>query len=261
MSDDFEKEFDDILGDLIKKSESVTYVCFVMDHSGSMSGNREISVRNFNEQLKTLKERTKNMQTLVSIIEFDFNVKPINKNKLIEEIEPMKDYWIGGTTALYDAIAVGVSTVRSLMDKDPREDKAALMLIQTDGAENASQDYPGEDGRKRLKKLIKELEDTGKWTFTFLAEDIEKEMIADIAPMAAMSNTVSYSKDAVGYQTSLNSTKRGLTKYFAARDQGITSISDFYTDGGTREPDEEYTPTMQRTAYENKQKKDKKNNV
>lgn len=254
----FTKEFDDILGDLVKKSKSVTYVCFVMDHSGSMGTCATMARESFNEQLKILQENPdKEMQTLVSIIEFDFTVKPINKNKLVDEIKPMNNYWIGGTTAYYDAIAIGISTIRSLMDRDPREDKAALMLIQSDGEENASQDFAGTDGQKRLKELIKELEETGKWSFTFLAEGIDKEhVVSDLHAMVG--NVMSYGKDARGYKMSLNSTKRGLGKYFASRKLGETQTMSFHGDdsqdrpGKTRKADEEYVAPMQRDGYEHK---------
>lgn len=254
---DFEKEFDDILGDLVKKNKSVTYVCFVMDHSGSMKDERKMAMNSFNEQLKTLKKESDDIQTLVSIIEFDFTIKPINKNKLVEDIEPLEDYWIGGTTAYYDAIACGISTIRELMDKDPREDKAALMLIHSDGMENASQDYAGSDGQKRIQKLIKELEDTGKWTFTFLAEGVDKELVANFSKMS-LGNTMSYNKDIAGYKKSLASTQRGINQYFSARKLGETQILNFHdqsdcniNQGDSRKDDEEYTPTMQREGFIN----------
>jgi len=226
---DFEKEFDDIMGDLFEKTKSVTYVCFVMDHSGSMWDTKDLAKNSFNDQLKALKEESgEDMQTLVSVIDFSDKYNIVMRNKPIEEIEPLESYWITGNTALYDSISVGISVIREIMDKDPREDKAALMIIQTDGFENCSIEFRGSKGQEALKEMIKELEDTGKWTFTFLAEGIDKSVVADIAPMAACANTFSYDKTSSGYTLSVDSSLKGIKNYYSQRKQGITQTYNFH---------------------------------
>ena len=226
---DFEKEFDDILGDIIDKSDSVQYVCFVMDHSGSMGTMAGKSKRNYNEQLETIRdESVKNsIQTVVFNVEFDDTVYSDN-GALIDKMKPMQDYWIGGSTALHDAIAHGIGLVKRTMSKDPRSDKAALILVQTDGWENASREFAGAGGRKKINDMIKELEETGDWTFTFLAEGIDKEIGMDLGFVS----TMAYSKSAEGLKTSLNATRGGLKSFYAARATGKKSVKNFYDDGG-----------------------------
>lgn len=227
---DFKKEFDDIMGDLVPLSDDITYVCFVMDHSGSMGYNQQQSLTNFNEYLKNIQDKAeeKNMQTVVTVVDFDSKIKVPVDNILAEKVQPLKEYWIGGTTALYDAIGHGINTVRRLMDNDPRENKAALFFINTDGFENASQEFKQE----QLQKIIKELEDTKKWTFTFLAEGIDQAVISNLSQFST-GNTVSFNKSVDGYKMSLNSTIRGVNAYYNARVDGKTQVDNFHQNNDT----------------------------
>ena len=65
-----------------------------------------------------------------------------------------------GMTALYDAVG------RTIANAKP--DRKTLCLIQTDGAENASQEYSA----KQLKALIAEKEKAG-WEFVFIGAGID----------------------------------------------------------------------------------------
>ena len=223
----FKKEFDDIMGDLVELSDSVTYVCFVMDHSGSMGKNQDKSRTNFNEYLSTVQTEAKNMQTVVSVIDFDDVISVPVDNVIAENVKPLTEYWIGNTTALYDAIGRGITQIRKLMDNDPREDKAAIFFINTDGWNNDSKEFTQE----QIQEVIKELEDSEKWTFTFLAEGIDKEVIANLSQMSA-GNTMAFDKSDAGYKMSLNSTKRGISAYYSARNMGDTQVSNFHDQAG-----------------------------
>jgi len=230
-------DFDDIM-DIVGGANKKQYVCFVMDHSGSMGEKMEalkldskrksdLAMSNFNEQLQALKAEV-DMDVIVTIVEFDNQFKCPVENKLIESIEPLKNYWTGGMTALYDAIAFGITKVQSMMDKDPSDDKAALVIIQTDGQENYSQEYQGDEGRLRLKERIEELEKTDLWTFTFLGENIDKKIAMDMGLQAG--NVLNYAGTHDGYKMSNEVTMSGISKYLNARKAGDTYVTDFMTD-------------------------------
>lgn len=224
---DFKKEFDDIMGDFVELSDSITYVCFVMDHSGSMKINKDRSLSNFNEYLKTVQKEAGDMQTVVTVIEFDDKIRVPIKNALASHVPESNEYWIGGSTALYDAIGQGIGVIRGMMDNDPREDKAAIFFINTDGWENASSEFTQE----KIQEMIKELEETEKWTFTFLAEGIDKAAVSHLSVMAA-GNTMSFDKSVAGYKMSLNSTRDGIEAYYSARKLGDTQVSNFHANAG-----------------------------
>lgn len=240
------KSYDDLLGNgedkQIKKNlgfkgDAVTYVGFIGDHSGSM-GERvspespfksELAMSNFNEQIATLKkESEEGMETLVTVIDFDNEIICQNDNVDIADVQPLTEYWTRGMTSLYDAIAYGVSRIKRHMEEDPRDNKAALMVIETDGYENSSQDYHGEDGRKKLNELIKELEATGRWTFTFLGAGLDEKFAQELG--MAFGNIATTRAGNLGDTVHAYAAQSsGLKSFMGDRKRGVLNKSDFYS--------------------------------
>lgn len=216
---------------------AVTYVCFVRDHSGSMSepiggldktGNKlkkEIALSSFNEQLEVLKrESNEDMETLVTVVEFDDDINSSIENENVHFIKHLNSYWTGGSTALYDAIAHAIKITTQAMDDDNRDNKAAIVIIQTDGMENASVEYNGNKGRLAINKMIKALESTQKWTFTFLGENIDKEVAISMG--IAQGNIMSYKITDTVHAYSTQET--GMANYMAMRKTGALNTTSFY---------------------------------
>lgn len=216
------------------KANAVTYIGVVQDHSGSMGSNVDLAISNFNEQRATLlKEDDETMDNMVTIIEFDDQIHCNVENMPISEVKQMNHWWTGGMTALYDAIGNCINNIRLKMDAEKRIDKAALVIIQTDGQENTSSDYAGEEGRQKIKNLIKELEATGKWTFVFLGENIDKEVAANMG--FSFGNVMSHDKDETRY--AYNVTTDGLKNYMGTRKAGKTQVMNWYNQGGESDND------------------------
>ncbi len=214
----------------------VTYICFVQDHSGSMKmdGRDKQAINNFNEQrAKLLKEDDDTMDSLVTVVEFDDEIHCNVDNIPIADIKEISNWWTGGMTALYDAIGFGINNIKKKMDADKRPNKAALLIVQTDGEENSSSDYEGEEGRLAINKKINELEDTKLWTFTFLGENIDEKEIANIG--FKMGNIMSHGKDGESLSAAYACSTQGLGDFMKARKRGATQTYSFYAgDAGSK---------------------------
>lgn len=220
--------------------DAVTYVGFIADHSGSMSEpvnkidistprKSDLAMSNYNEQLATLKkESEEGMETIITVVEFDNEITCPHLNVNVMDLRPLEEYWTRGMTSLYDAIAFGISKIKRQMDEDDRDNKAALIIVETDGYENSSQDYPtGEEGRSKLKKLIEELEATGRWTFTFLGAGLDEKFAADIGMAAGnIRSTQAGNVDDVLYAYSAQNI--GTKSFMDDRKKGILAKKDFY---------------------------------
>jgi uncharacterized protein YegL len=88
------------------------------------------------------------------------------------------DYTPGGLTALYDTIGNAITDIENQAKYTKREHKASMvmMVIITDGQENASREY---DSRK-VKEMIQELEKSKNWQFIYLGADLNNFADADI---------------------------------------------------------------------------------
>ena len=148
---------------------------FVVDQSGSMSGSEGPTIEGFNSQLKTLqqlKQEFPENDYVVSVTFFEDEVMDLVQFAPIEQINMLsrESYKPGGLTALLDGIGKSIEAIRRKYDKEIQQDEASVvMVILTDGGENASKFYT----RYLIGEMIKELDASGKWTFSFLGAGLD----------------------------------------------------------------------------------------
>ena len=148
---------------------------FILDRSGSMSGMETVAVQGFNDHLKTIR----NLQTefpnqvfLCSLTTFDNQIETIVEASPISEISPIEvgQYSPRGMTALLDAIGKNIHDITEKYKQLIASDEMSVVfVIITDGHENASQFFSYHD----IAQKIAQLENTKKWTFTFIGADFD----------------------------------------------------------------------------------------
>ena len=132
---------------------------FIMDRSGSMSGSEEDTIGGFNSFIE--REKDKGLNTHVTTVLFDDNYEVLYKRKDINQVAKLTrdEYWVRGCTALLDAIG---KTINML---DHEVDNKVLIVIMTDGMENASKEYS--------KDQIRNLINSHSWEFIYIGADID----------------------------------------------------------------------------------------
>lgn len=146
-------------------------VIFVIDASGSMYNAKADTMGGFNSVLESQKKAPGD--TLVTSIFFNDEVKILDECTKIQEVQPLTDqnYVVGGRTALYDAVGYAIDSVGERLAGTPEEERPAevIVVIVTDGFENASHEYHFAD----IKERIERQQNTYSWKFIFLGEDIK----------------------------------------------------------------------------------------
>lgn len=148
---------------------------FVIDQSGSMAGMEALAIGGFNTQLQTIKNLQQEKTTeefLCSLTLFNGDVVDVLRQAPVEKLIALSDGYFrpSGSTALLDAIGKSIFNIKEQFGNDIAEDKmSVVMVIITDGHENSSRMYTYHD----IAQLIKTLEDTDKWTFSFLGADFD----------------------------------------------------------------------------------------
>lgn len=206
-----------------------TYIAIVLDRSGSMEYAKKQTISGMNEQIQTIKEDASinsNIETLVSLITFNnrVNVEFVNKPTNILEELTETSYMPNGGTALLDGIKVATDILEAEKDmSDPNN--AALIVIYTDGGENASTQVSAAD----LAKKIKELEGKGNWTFSFMgAEGFGLEQLAKSININS-GNTMTFSaQSGAGYLAGMSSNTNGVSNFIKSRSAGLTQTRSFY---------------------------------
>ena len=201
---------------------------FVVDQSGSMSGSEGPTIEGFNSQLKTLqqlkKEHLEN-EYIVSVTFFEDEVMDIVKFAPIEQIQLLsrENYRPGGLTALLDGIGKSIEAIRRKYENEIREDLASVvMVILTDGGENASKFYT----RNLIAEMIKELDATSKWTFSFLGADLDAVQASDNLNIRK-ENIISFSKE--NYSGIMDQMSSSIRNYESMKSAGNMK-SDLFDD-------------------------------
>lgn len=153
------------------------------------------TVSGYNEQiqmLKKLEEKNPEQQIFVSLLMFNNEFFPMYHNLKPSEISEMtlNDFLPDGMTALYDAIGSSVSNLEYRIKREIENDEAsAVVVIITDGHENSSREYTF----KAIASLIKRLESTDRWTFSYLGATLDAVDIA-VSLNIDRRNSYAYSK-------------------------------------------------------------------
>lgn len=167
--------------------ENYINVVFVVDASGSMGGSESDVVGGFNNIINEQKA-IKNGKCTVSLYTFDSAVKQVYLGKDVNDIGKF-NYRVGGMTAMNDGIGTAIDDIGkwlSAMDESERPSKT-LMVIMTDGFENASKEYSLE----KVQEMIKHQTEKYNWEFVYVGADVTK---ADTACDLGIRNTYFTSK-------------------------------------------------------------------
>ena len=152
-----------------------TELIFILDRSGSMSGLESDTIGGFNATISDQKKI--DGETRVTTILFDNFFEVLHDRINLQDIAPLteQDYFVRGSTALYDAVALGIRKIANVQKQTRKEGRAdkVIMVITTDGYENSSRDT----NAAMLHKMIDDCKKDG-WEFLFLGADIDAQAAA-----------------------------------------------------------------------------------
>lgn len=164
-----------------------THIAVVLDRSGSMDSMRREIIGGFNSFLEDQKE-VAGTATL-TLVQFDNELDRLADFKPLAEIKPLDEstYVPRGCTRLYDAIGLTVNTVKESIEKATQKPDKVLVLILTDGMENASQEY-STDG---IKSMLEERQKAG-WEFSFIGANQDAILTARGIGLRNAASNISY---------------------------------------------------------------------
>lgn len=138
-----------------------TEIVFLLDKSGSMAGLESDTIGGYNSFIEKQK-KLKGEVTLTTVL-FDSDYRLLHDGVDIKKVDKLtgRDYYVGGNTALMDAIGFTIGKV-SRRAKNSK----VIFVITTDGMENASREFT----KEKINKLITSKKD---WEFIYLGANID----------------------------------------------------------------------------------------
>ena len=163
----------------------------------SMSGLESDTIGGFNSMLQ--KQKGVDGECRITTVLFDNNYTLLHDRIDIRAVSPMtdKEYYVGGSTALLDAIGTTINKLVSVQrntSEDYRAEKVMFVII-TDGEENSSQEYSAD----KVRGMIEHEKEKYGWEFIFLGANIDAVQTAQRFGIDA-DRAVDYVPDAKGTQ-------------------------------------------------------------
>ena len=190
------------------KNNLTTHVTYILDESGSMQDIKPSVISGFNEYIKSLQNQQGKF--LFTLTKFDSRgIRTPYTLLNIHDVKPLNNetYSPGEMTPLFDAV---VDTVESIADRI-KDNEPSLVVIMTDGLENASKKHNADC----LKDLIHKLQHKGNWTFVFMGANQDSWQMATKIGISA------------GNVANWQATAQGTNQYFRglAQDTAMYAVS------------------------------------
>ena len=149
------------------KANGTTELVFILDRSGSMSGLESDTIGGFNSMIK--KQKALDVPVRVTAVLFNDKTDVLYESRSIHSVHALteKEYEVGGTTALLDAVG---STILNVDQKgNVKKGTKVIFVIITDGLENASTKFT----KQKVKEMISDKQEQDGWDFIYLGANID----------------------------------------------------------------------------------------
>ena len=179
-------------------AEPVQIIC-ILDRSGSMKALAADTIGGYNSFIERQKFEAGAAE--VTTVLFDDQYEKISDAVDVKAVPELTsaEYYARGTTALLDAIGRTIMDTAGKMEREgvcPAK-RRVLVMIMTDGYENASREYSKAD----VKTLIEATTNDYKWNYIFMGANIDSVAEAGSIGIKAR-HAANYSHDAKGVNRS-----------------------------------------------------------
>jgi uncharacterized protein YegL len=214
----------------LKSKGKKTHVVLIVDRSGSMQPHAKEYMEMYNAQVwdhQGYGESGEGGEVFGTLVLFNEHVETPFTAQPIADLAPITvpEYAPTGGTAMYDAIGQTLQRLRKL-DK-AGENVSFLVIILSDGEENASRQWTGQ----KIKSLIHELKATDHWTFQYIG--CSEGALKDSKVIGL--NTFKFQDTKKGIHDLSAAMACSNTAFYSSRGMGLTSVSNYMQP--TEEPD------------------------
>jgi hypothetical protein len=201
------------------------YNLIILDESGSMESIKSLTINGFNEVAQTVKGVEKQFpeqEHFISLVSFNgLGIKTILDKQAIAKLNQIdeKTYLPDSSTPLFDAIGFSVGKLKN--DLIDEKGFNVLVTILTDGEENSSKEYNG----NQIRRIIEEQKKQG-WTFTYIGanQDVEK-----VALSINITNSMQFEANEADMKVMFEKEKAARVKYSKKIQDKEDTLEGFYT--------------------------------
>lgn len=219
--------------------KGLTEMVFILDRSGSMSGLEPETISGFNSLIE--KQKREEGRELVSTVLFDDEIKILHDRMNVNEVRPItcEGYYVGGYTALLDTIGKTIRHISDIRKHFGPEDvpEKTMVIITTDGIENASLEYTFQ----KINKMITKKREKYHWEFVFLGANMDAvKSVAGVGIKKDHAANYTYDGDRIkccfrAASNILSAVRQAEDEYVTVPDFLKTVSEDYKARGGNKE--------------------------
>lgn len=197
----------------MENKNTQTEIVVVLDRSGSMSSIGQSTVDGFNTFLN--EQQNAEGEAFLTLVQFDDRYEMDYKSKPIKEVNPLilnETFVPRGSTALFDAVGKTIEELET--------DRDVILVIITDGFENASTTYK----REAIMKMIETKEKEG-WNVLFLAAN-QDAIQAGASIGVKGGKAMTWGTDDISISNTYMNFSANITNYRSAKLSGMEVTED-----------------------------------
>ena len=151
--------------------QGLTEMVFILDRSGSMSGLEGDTIGGYNAMLA--KQQKQPGEAVITTVLFDDQYELLHDRINLRGVAPIsdKEYFVRGNTALLDAVGKTINKIGNAQKRtaEPERAEHVVVVITTDGMENASREF----NEEKVRRMIEHQKNKYGWEFIFLGANID----------------------------------------------------------------------------------------
>src|SRR5215213_866596 len=183
-----------------------TDITIILDRSGSMESVKQDTIGGFNNFLG--EQQKVEGEASLSLVQFDDQYEVVYEDKDIVSADRLTEatFQPRGSTALFDAVGRTINSLGrrlAALAEEMRPDKV-LLVIMTDGFENASQEFTA----AKISEMINHQRSVYNWEFMFIGANQDAVLSArEIGIQASAALTYAANSEGIGIAYSLAAKK------------------------------------------------------
>ena len=199
----------------------------IVDKSGSMMDCVDSTINGFNEQVNRIKDKALEFteeDITMGLTTFNDNVNHLYYRQNPKEMVLLnyENYRPSGGTALLDAVGETISEIERQISTNLIA-TTVIIVILTDGYENASKKY----NLVNIRNMISKLEETGKWTFSFIGATLDA---VDVAASMSIKSQNSFSFEKTEMKNAVwDKLDKSVGSYFSKK-RANRNLNNFFED-------------------------------
>jgi hypothetical protein len=215
-----------------KAGRNGTLIAIILDESGNMASCWDATIQGFNELVQGQAQAENAGAAYLTLVKFDApRITTLYENMNVKEVPPLtrQSYAPNGGTNLMDAIGSTLNRINQFLDKIPTQERPGVLIqIITDGEENSSNSYNGD----QIKTMVKQAETDADWTFQFLGANVDAFHMGSTFGMNA-TNTATYNTTSMAATMNVileNTRAVRASKMAGVSTQELYASAAFYSD-------------------------------